>query len=671
VTDTSDDPTDGADNDPNNDGDPDDPTVTNLNNPMISLEKIGTIGAADDVNGNGIFGDTGDTITYSFTVTNIGNVDLTGITVSDPLITVVGGPIDLAVGMSDTMTFTGTYTITDADILAGGVTNVATASGTGTDMNGDPIVVTDTSDDPNNTADVDPNNDGEPDDPTVTQLAPISDLELTKVVTDGNYSPIMGNQITFDIIVTNVGPSPATGVDVLDLLPTGYAYVSHTASSGFYMPVTGLWDNLDDMPAGTSQTLTVTAEVLDSGDYNNIAEVMFANEEDPDSPHGNGDLTEDDMDDAVVTPVEPMADLSLVKTIADGNDTPVVGDQITFNIVITNDGTEEATGVTVLEVIEDGYTYVNHSVSSGEYDETTGMWINLDNIPSGAQETLTVTVIVNASGDYTNTAEIMTSDQEDPDSTPGNGVATEDDIDTIDTIIPIPLVDISVTKVIDNLMPISGEEVVFTITVTNDGPSDATGVVVTDALPDGYIFVSADPGVGNTYDDLSGEWSVGDLANGVTEMLTVTAEVLPIGDWTNVAELTGVNELLDVDSDPDNGDVNEDDYAEVTPDVQVILTIPEGFTPDGDGTNEVFEIENLHILYPDFSMEIVNRWGKVVYKYTHNGDPTATPEWWDGHSTGKWTLNDSEIVPTGTYFYAIYFNKDGRKPQSGWIYLRK
>ena len=238
------------------------------------------------------------------------------------------------------------------------------------------------------------------------------------------------------------------------------------------------------------------------------------------------------------------------------------------------------------------------------------------------------------------------------------------------TVNPDPVVDISVTKVIDNLMPVSGEEVIFTITVMNDGPSDATGVEVTDLLPDGYRFIGADAGTGNTYDDLTGLWIVGDLANGAIETLTVTAEVLSIDDWTNVAELTAVNEL-DNDSNPDNGDVTEDDYAEVSPDVQILLTIPEGFTPNGDGINEVFEIENLQVLYPDFSIEIINRWGNIVYTYTHDGNPTTTPQWWDGHSTGRRTLNDSEIVPTGTYFYAIYFNEAGRKPQSGWIYLRK
>jgi len=72
----------------------------------------------------------GDRIAYSFTVTNTGNVALTEVKVTAPKVTVVGGPLaSLAPGASDSTTFTGTYTLTQADITAGQVDNTATASG--------------------------------------------------------------------------------------------------------------------------------------------------------------------------------------------------------------------------------------------------------------------------------------------------------------------------------------------------------------------------------------------------------------------------------------------------------------------------------------------------------------------------------------------------------------
>ena len=134
-------------------------------NGAISLLKTGVF---NDVNGDG-FAQIGETIAYSFEVTNTGNVAVTGITISDPLPGIVlnGGPIDLDPGENDSTTFSGSYTLTQADLIAGVVTNQATA--TGNDPNTNPVE--DTSDDPNDFANIDANGDGEPDDPTDTDFA--------------------------------------------------------------------------------------------------------------------------------------------------------------------------------------------------------------------------------------------------------------------------------------------------------------------------------------------------------------------------------------------------------------------------------------------------------------------------------------------------------------------
>ncbi|WP_276380877.1 Ig-like domain-containing protein [Flavobacterium sp. H4147] len=84
----------------------------------------------NDENGNGNV-EAGETLTYTFVVKNTGNVPLSNIQISDllPGVIITGGPITLAVGQSDTSTFTGTYTLTQADINAGSVTNQASVSG--------------------------------------------------------------------------------------------------------------------------------------------------------------------------------------------------------------------------------------------------------------------------------------------------------------------------------------------------------------------------------------------------------------------------------------------------------------------------------------------------------------------------------------------------------------
>jgi hypothetical protein len=109
--------------------------------PAITLVKTGTLN--DDDGQSGVT--AGDTISYAFAVTNTGDVTLTNITISDPDAQVSGGPLaSLAPAASDSTTFTGSYTITQADIDAGSFTNTATVTttegATDTDSDTQPLV---------------------------------------------------------------------------------------------------------------------------------------------------------------------------------------------------------------------------------------------------------------------------------------------------------------------------------------------------------------------------------------------------------------------------------------------------------------------------------------------------------------------------------------------------
>ncbi len=136
----------------------------------VSLQKMGEY---VDTNLNNIV-DQGDRIDYMFTVTNTGNTPLFDVSVEDNLVTVEGGPIDLAIGESDSVTFSASYILTNQDVANGSVLNTATV--TARTANG--AIVTDVSDDPTNPTDNDENNDGEPDDPTITVLDVEQDLEI-------------------------------------------------------------------------------------------------------------------------------------------------------------------------------------------------------------------------------------------------------------------------------------------------------------------------------------------------------------------------------------------------------------------------------------------------------------------------------------------------------------
>ena len=73
--------------------------------------------------------------------------------------------------------------------------------------------------------------------------------------------------------------------------------------------------------------------------------------------------------------------------------------------------------------------------------------------------------------------------------------------------------DIAVTKGVDRPAPVLGEVVTYTVTATNQGAVDATGVQVTDMLPEDIPFVDATPSQG-TYTPTTGVWTIGPLARG-------------------------------------------------------------------------------------------------------------------------------------------------------------
>ncbi len=122
--------------------------------------------------------------------------------------------------------------------------------------------------------------------------------------------------------------------------------------------------------------------------------------------------------------------------------------------------------------------------------------------------------------------------------------------------------DLELTKKADKTQYVVGDEIVYTIQLTNKGPDNATGITVTDMLPAGITFIQATATTG-TYSNAAGKWMVAVLNSGQQATLTITGTVAAAGAITNTAEVTLVNEA-DPDSSPGNGVVTEDDQSSIT-----------------------------------------------------------------------------------------------------------
>ena len=100
--------------------------------------------------------------------------------------------------------------------------------------------------------------------------------------------------------------------------------------------------------------------------------------------------------------------------------------------------------------------------------------------------------------------------------------------------------------------------------------------------------------------------------------------------------------------------------CDVTPD----FFIPDGFSPNGDATNDTFRIPDIEFIYPDYSLEIYNRYGSLMFKGNKNKAE------WDGKNSDS-NMSLDGIAPNGIYFYIINFNKGNKPPKQGRLYLNR
>ncbi len=212
--------------------------------------------------------------------------------------------------------------------------------------------------------------------------------------------------------------------------------------------------------------------------------------------------------------------------------------------------------------------------------------------------------------------------------TDGNGCLNTDSV----TITVMPTSDLRLNKTVDNSLPNVGDNVTFTLTVTNDGPTDdAGGSIVNDNLPIGYTYVSDNGNAANgTYTDTTGDWILPAIANGTSVSIDITATVNSptgtAGEYTNIAQVTTASNF-DSDSTPNNddGDQSEDDEASVsvTPqvtDLEVINTISSSDANPGDvltisvevinnGSNDASNIIIDNIVPQGFTVTTINNGG--------------------------------------------------------------
>jgi len=301
------------------------------------------------------------------------------------------------------------------------------------------------------------------------------------IVKSGPATAVAGTNVTYNVTVTNNGPSAASNVTWSDTLPANTTFVSESQTTGpLFTCTTGqtISCSIAGLAPSATATFSITAQVaLSAQNGSTLSNTATVTSSTPDSTPGNNSST-------VNTLVNANADLSIVKSAPAF---AFAGNTMTYSINVMNGGPAAAVNATINDLLPPATTFVSLTQTSGPiFTCTTGQSVScsIATFASGTSAAFNIVVQI-APGTannttITNTATILSPTSPDPNGT--NNTSTTNTTVTTSA-------DVSVTKS-GPAAATAGSNVTYMITVMNGGPSNAASVTLTDVLPAGTTFVS-------------------------------------------------------------------------------------------------------------------------------------------------------------------------------------
>jgi uncharacterized repeat protein (TIGR01451 family)/LPXTG-motif cell wall-anchored protein len=400
-------------------------TSTPTSDPGIAIAKSAVL---NDTNGNGL-ADVGETVGYSFEVSNTGNLPLSNVSVTDPRVSGLT-PSGFGVPVGGNVTVTADpYTVTAADVLAGAVNNSAVA--TGTPHGGTPI-------------------DSTPSTTTTPTVAPSSSFTSEKFAalddSNGNGAADLGEEILYSFVVTNTGTLPLANMTVADDRVTGITPATATIARGASVTF-------------TANSYVVTQADVDAGTVLNVAAVT--------GDTSGGDPLPPQYPESEV-PASPAAPaLSTVKSSilddANGNGFAEEGETIDYTVTVRNIGNVTLTDVAPVDAMVAGFTPATAELAPGAEQAFVA-------------EPYTVTAADVTAGVVSNTA---TSTGTPPGSTPIHGPPSTVTVPTADPGMLI-VKSAELNDANDNGVADLGETIDYSFKVNNTGTTVLENVSVVD-----------------------------------------------------------------------------------------------------------------------------------------------------------------------------------------------
>ncbi|PSR53277.1 hypothetical protein AHMF7605_06900 [Adhaeribacter arboris] len=393
----------------------------------------------------------------------------------------------------------------------------------------------------------------------VTVKLPV-DVAVTNTVSAGAY--YVGKEVTYTVTATNNSSASSTGLVITDLLPAGLTFVSATPVIGSYNSTNGAW-TIGSLANGASTTLTIKAIPNAAGNITTSATIT--NQTEPDEVTTNNSASNTI---SVGTP----ADVAVTNAVAAG---PYYnGVNTTFTVTAKNNGPNTATGITILDQLPASLELVSATPSTGTYNSTSGNW-TIASLANTATATLTLLVKPKTIGNIGTTA-TKTAENEFDNNTANDAASASINVSAN--------ADLIVTNSVAAGPYYRGVQTTYTVTVNNAGPDAASGVIIKDLLPAGLTFNSATPSVG-TYDNTTGNWSIGSLAKDATVTLTIRATPNTTNSITTTAAVAAQTEY---DAVPANNSSSNTIYPNPSADIAITHTAAAG--PHYNGVNTTFTV---------------------------------------------------------------------------------
>ena len=433
-------------------------------------------------------------------------------------------------------------------------------------------------------------------------------FSIGKTVQNGKAYYVNGDTVEFEISASNTGDA-AGNITLKDNVPDGMTLESITAADG---TVSGNSVTFQNVAAGATVTAKVVCKVSKDQTANLTNEVTDGNN----TAKATISVKEDKA--VIETPVKSGYVTYNGKNLGQKYYPHIAGQTATYTISVTNSGAKDAKGVLVSD---DSLSYNLENMTYTVDGVTRSAFPDKIDVPAGktVQITVTGTIRDDVAGEISNVATV--------DGKPSNKVKF-----TPDT----PKAQLGITKTADvgNYTFGTAKDVVYTITVTNNGEADAENVKIEDILPDGM-----------TFRENSGAYGILTLSDGTTKNITsVDTKTLTAGGTITVPK--GESITLTVYA-------NVEDSATAAA-LTNTAKVYEGAEVKGTATHTIYGGEDLskyslqkkiiavNGIPADDTTEIVNG-DKLTYQATFTNNGTTTMEnlyLYDYGTTLKWETSD-------------------------------